>query len=98
MAVRIRALGRTGIQIGPHRPGTMMPGPAGDTGRDDRVRIIHRAPDPGIDPVGTADVYGPHGESEEVAGRAPKGRRDDTVPAVTRAAPRRRSADERAAA
>jgi aryl-alcohol dehydrogenase-like predicted oxidoreductase len=42
------------------------------------VRIIHRALDAGINFVDTADVYS-SGESEEIVGKALKGRRDEVV-------------------
>ncbi|MGP3960543.1 aldo/keto reductase [Nonomuraea sp. 3N208] len=75
----MRELGRTGIQVSPYCLGTMMFGQAGNTDEDDCVRIIHRALDSGINFVDTADVYGPRGKSEEIVGRALKGRRDTTV-------------------
>jgi aryl-alcohol dehydrogenase-like predicted oxidoreductase len=43
---------------------------------DDAVRIIHRALDAGITSVDTADVYS-NGESEQIVGKALKGRRDE---------------------
>lgn len=76
----MRELGRTGIQVSPYRLGTMTFGQAGNTDRDACVRLIHRAPDPGTDFVHTADAYGPGGESDEIVGRALKGRRDDIMP------------------
>jgi len=42
------------------------------------VRIIHRALDAGINVLDTADIYS-DGESEEIVGKAVKGRRDDLV-------------------
>jgi aryl-alcohol dehydrogenase-like predicted oxidoreductase len=75
----MRELGRTGIQVSPYCLGTMMFGQAGNTDEDDCVRIIHRALEAGINFVDTADVYGPGGKSEEIVGRALKGRRDDIV-------------------
>lgn len=77
--MRMRALGRTGVQVSPYCLGTMMFGQIGNPDHDDCVRIIHRSLDSGINFIDTADVYGPHGESEEIAGRALKGRRDDIV-------------------
>jgi aryl-alcohol dehydrogenase-like predicted oxidoreductase len=74
----MRELGRTGIQVSSYCLGTMMFGQAGNTDRDDCVRIIHRALDAGINFVDTADVYS-HSESEEIIGTALKGRRDDVV-------------------
>src|SRR4029079_1939312 len=45
---------------------------------DDSIRIIRRALDAGINFVDSADVYS-NGESEEIVGKALKGRRDDVV-------------------
>src|SRR4051794_27875944 len=56
----------------------MMFGAWGNTDHDDSVRIIHRALDAGINFVDTADVYSA-GESEEIVGKALKGRRDSVV-------------------
>ncbi|WP_345578528.1 aldo/keto reductase [Nonomuraea rosea] len=75
----MRTLGRTGIQVSPYCLGTMMFGQAGNPDQDDCVRIIHRALDAGINVVDTADVYGPRGQSEEIVGKALKGRRADVV-------------------
>src|SRR4051794_22779637 len=73
-----RPLGRTGVQVSPLCLGTMMFGAWGNGDHDDSVRIIHRALDAGINFVDTADVYSA-GESEEIVGKALKGRRDDVV-------------------
>ncbi len=43
---------------------------------DDAIRIIHRALDAGINIIDTADVYS-QGESEEIVGKALRGRRDE---------------------
>jgi aryl-alcohol dehydrogenase-like predicted oxidoreductase len=75
----MRPLGRTGIQVSPYCLGTMMFGEGGNPDRDDCARIIHRALDAGINFIDTADVYGPHGISEEIVGSALHGRRDDVV-------------------
>src|SRR4051794_13893374 len=56
----------------------MMFGAWGNPDHDDSIRIIHRALDTGINFVDTADVYSA-GESEEIVGKALKGRRDDVV-------------------
>jgi aryl-alcohol dehydrogenase-like predicted oxidoreductase len=56
----------------------MMFGAWGNPDHDDSTRIIHRALDAGINFIDTADVYSA-GESEEIAGKALKGRRDDVV-------------------
>src|SRR5882724_7364281 len=73
-----RTLGRTGIQVSPYCLGAMMFGAVGNPDHDDSIRIIHRALDAGINFVDTADVYS-QGESEEIVGKALKGRRDDVV-------------------
>ncbi|HSD78005.1 MAG TPA: aldo/keto reductase [Solirubrobacteraceae bacterium] len=73
-----RPLGRTGVQVSPLCLGAMMFGAWGNTDHDESIRIIHRALDAGINFVDTADVYS-GGESEEIVGRALKGRRDDVV-------------------
>jgi aryl-alcohol dehydrogenase-like predicted oxidoreductase len=56
----------------------MMFGAIGNPDHDDSVRIIHKALDAGINFVDTADAYS-RGESEEIVGKALKGRRDDVV-------------------
>src|SRR5437899_10504346 len=56
----------------------MMFGAWGNTDHDESIRIIHRALDAGINFVDTADVYA-RGESEEIVGKALKGRRDSIV-------------------
>lgn len=73
-----RPLGRTGVQVSKLCLGTMMFGDWGNGDHDDSIRIIHRALDAGINFVDTADVYSA-GESEEIVGKALKGRRDDVV-------------------
>ena len=73
-----RPLGRTGVQVSKLCLGTMMFGAWGNTDHDDSIRIIHRALDAGINFVDTADVYSA-GESEEIVGKALRGRRDDVV-------------------
>ena len=73
-----RPLGRTGVQVSKLCLGTMMFGAWGNTDHDDSIRIIHRALDAGINFIDTADVYSA-GESEEIVGKALKGRRDDVV-------------------
>ncbi|WP_460817517.1 aldo/keto reductase [Nocardioides korecus] len=73
-----RGLGRTGMQVSPLCLGAMMFGAWGEPDHDESTRIIHRALDSGINFVDTADVYS-RGESEEIVGKALKGRRDDVV-------------------
>src|ERR1700745_2870908 len=73
-----RTLGRTGVRVSPLCLGAMMFGAWGNSGHEDSVRIIHRALDAGVNFVDTADVYS-SGESEEIVGKALKGRRDQVV-------------------
>ncbi len=73
-----RPLGRTGLHVSKLCLGTMMFGAWGNTDHDDSIRIIHRALAAGINFLDTADVYSA-GESEEIVGKALKGRRDDVV-------------------
>jgi aryl-alcohol dehydrogenase-like predicted oxidoreductase len=76
--MKYRTLGRTGIEVSPYCLGTMMFGAMGNPDHDDSIRIIHSALDAGINFIDTADAYS-HGESEEIVGKALKGRRDDVV-------------------
>ncbi|MDO9458416.1 aldo/keto reductase [Nocardioides sp.] len=73
-----RSLGTTGVQVSPLTLGAMMFGAWGNPDHDESIRIIHRALDAGINVIDTADVYA-RGESEEIVGKALKGRRDDVV-------------------
>lgn len=73
-----RPLGRTGMEVTPLCLGAMMFGAWGEKDHDESIRIIHAALDAGINFVDTADVYS-QGESEEIVGKALKGRRDDVV-------------------
>jgi len=76
--MKYRTLGRTGMQVSPYALGAMMFGAMGNPDHDDSTLIIHRALDAGINFVDTADVYS-RGESEEIVGKALKGRRDGVV-------------------
>lgn len=73
-----RPLGRTGIKVSPYCLGAMMFGGIGNPDHDECVRIIHKALDFGINFIDTADRYS-EGESEEIVGKALKGRRDNVV-------------------
>lgn len=73
-----RTLGRTGVSVGALALGTWMLGPEGNPDEDECVRMIHRALDAGIDLVDTADSYS-RGRSEELVGRALRGRREEVV-------------------
>jgi aryl-alcohol dehydrogenase-like predicted oxidoreductase len=56
----------------------MMFGEWGNPDHDESVRIIHAALDAGINFIDTADVYS-RGESEDIVGKALKGKRDNVV-------------------
>jgi len=73
-----RPLGRTGIRVSPYCLGAMMFGKLANPDHEECVRMIHRALDAGINFIDTADMYS-RGESEEIVGKALKGRRDDVV-------------------
>jgi aryl-alcohol dehydrogenase-like predicted oxidoreductase len=75
--MQYRALGRTGIKVSPYALGALMFATSiGNPDPDDSARVIHKALDAGINLIDTADAYG---DSEEVVGKALKGRRDDVV-------------------
>ena len=76
--MQYRALGKTGIKVSPYCLGAMMFGGLGNPDHDDCIRIIHKALDFGINFIDTADRYS-RGESEEIVGKALKGRRDKIV-------------------
>ncbi len=76
--MQYRSLGRTGIKVSPYCLGAMMFGKIGNPDHDDSIRIIHKAFDAGINFIDTADGYS-RGESEEIVGKALKGRRDTIV-------------------
>ena len=84
--MRYRSLGTTGVKVSPLCLGAMMFGAMGNPDHDDCIRIIHRALDAGINFIDTADVYSA-GESEEIVGKALKGRRDGIVLATKLHAP-----------
>lgn len=67
-----RLFGRTGVRVSPLCLGAMNFGDA--TSEVDSIHIIHRALDAGINFVDTANVYN-EGRSEEIVGKALKGRR-----------------------
>jgi aryl-alcohol dehydrogenase-like predicted oxidoreductase len=81
-----RVLGGTGMSVSEFALGAMMLGAMGNTDHDESVRIIHTALDAGVNFIDTADVYS-RGESEEIVGRALKGRRDEVVLATKFALP-----------
>ncbi|NIY69292.1 aldo/keto reductase [Streptomyces malaysiensis] len=74
--MQYRTLGRTGIKVSPYALGALMfASQMGNTDAES-IPIIHKALDAGINLIDTSDAYG---DSEEVVGRALKGRRDDVV-------------------
>ncbi|GAB3657151.1 aldo-keto reductase family protein [Glycomyces tarimensis] len=79
--MQYRSLGRTGIKVSPFALGAMMFGPVGNPDQDDSIKIIHKALDSGVNVIDTADMYSA-GESEEIVGKALKGRREDVVVAT----------------
>ena len=76
--MQYRTLGKTGIKVSAYCLGAMMFGGIANADHDDAVRIIHKALDTGINFIDTADAYS-RGESEEIVGKALKGRRDNIV-------------------
>jgi aryl-alcohol dehydrogenase-like predicted oxidoreductase len=75
--MQYRALGRTGIKVSPYAIGALMfATQVGNPDPQDSVHVIHKALDAGINLIDTSDAYG---DSEEVVGRALKGRRDAVV-------------------
>lgn len=75
--MQYRTLGRTGIKVSPYALGTLMFATSiGNPDPDDSARIIHKALDAGINFIDTADSYL---DSEDVVGKALKGRRDSVV-------------------
>jgi aryl-alcohol dehydrogenase-like predicted oxidoreductase len=73
-----RPLGRTSIQVSPYCLGAMMFGKLANPDHKECARLVHKALDFGINFIDTADVYS-RGESEEIVGKALKGRRDNVV-------------------
>ena len=76
--MELRPLGRTGIKVSVQCLGAMMFGPWGTADHDECLRMIDRAIEAGINFIDTADAYSA-GESEEIVGKALKGRRDEIV-------------------
>jgi aryl-alcohol dehydrogenase-like predicted oxidoreductase len=66
------------VRVSTHCLGAMMFGAWGNTDVDECVRIVHAAIDGGINFIDTADVYS-RGGSEEIVGKALKGRRNDVI-------------------
>jgi aryl-alcohol dehydrogenase-like predicted oxidoreductase len=79
--MNFRTLGRSGIQVSEYCLGTMMFGKWGNPDARECAKIVDAALDAGINFVDTADVYD-FGVSEEILGRALKGRRENVVVAT----------------
>ena len=79
-----RILGKTGLKVSSVGVGCwQMGGVVGDRGwtgttDEESIATVHRAPDLGVNLLDTAPTYGA-GHSEEVLGKALKGRRDQFV-------------------
>jgi aryl-alcohol dehydrogenase-like predicted oxidoreductase len=95
-AMQYRPLGRSGIHISPYALGTMNFGAMANNDHEAATAIIHRALDAGINLIDTADVYS-HGESEQIVGKAIKGRRDDVVLATKFSNPMSQAPNQRGA-
>jgi aryl-alcohol dehydrogenase-like predicted oxidoreductase len=76
--MQYRTLGRTGIQVSTLCLGAMMFGAWGNQDEDECTRMVDVSLDAGINFIDLADVYAA-GQSEEIVGRALRGRRDDVV-------------------
>jgi aryl-alcohol dehydrogenase-like predicted oxidoreductase len=74
--MQYRTLGGTGIKVAPYALGAMMFASGMGNEVDDSVRIIQKALDSGINLIDTADAYR---DSEDVVGRALRGRRESVV-------------------
>jgi aryl-alcohol dehydrogenase-like predicted oxidoreductase len=77
-SMRYRVLGGTGMTVSTYCLGAMSFGAWGNPDHGESIRVIHEALDSGINFIDTADVYS-YGESEEIVGKALKGRRDEVI-------------------
>ncbi|WP_025694909.1 aldo/keto reductase [Paenibacillus durus] len=73
-----RNLGRTGMKVSNFTLGTGAFGSWGNTNEEECIQIVDTAIGNGINFIDTADVYGAGG-SEEIVGKALKGRRNEVV-------------------
>ena len=71
-------LGHSGLKVSRLCLGAMMFGRWGNKDPDDCTRIVHRALDEGVNFVDTANRYS-WGDSEEIVGKALRGRRESVV-------------------
>jgi aryl-alcohol dehydrogenase-like predicted oxidoreductase len=77
-SMEYRTLGTTGVRVSTHCLGAMMFGAWGNTDVDECIAIVQDALESSINFIDTADVYA-DGESEEIVGKALKGRRDEVI-------------------
>jgi aryl-alcohol dehydrogenase-like predicted oxidoreductase len=70
-----RTLGRSGVRVSSLCLGAMMFGEWGNTDENECIGMVQAALDAGVNFVDTADVYSA-GRSEEIVGKALRGRRD----------------------
>src|SRR4051812_32539419 len=87
-----RPLGRTGIRGSQLCLGAMMLGAGGNPDHEAGAGLLPPALDAGINLRDPADAYG---QSEEVLGKPPKGRRDDVVLATKLGLPLARDPNHR---
>jgi aryl-alcohol dehydrogenase-like predicted oxidoreductase len=73
-----RVFGRTGVKVSSFCLGTGVFGAWGNTNEEECIRIVDEAIASGINFIDTADVYS-NGKSEEILGKALKGRRAEIV-------------------
>lgn len=78
--MKMRSLGKSGIDVSPMGLGMMgmSPGVYGETNDEESIKTIHRALELGINFFDTADTYG-NGHNEQLLGKALKGRRDEAI-------------------
>ncbi|WP_250008237.1 aldo/keto reductase [Actinoplanes sp. M2I2] len=76
--MQYRTLGRTGVQVSTLALGAMNFGRIGNTTQEEATALVDAALEAGVNLIDTADAYSA-GQSEEMVGRAIKGRRDDIV-------------------
>lgn len=76
--MQYRTLGRTGVQVSTLSLGAMNFGKIGNTTQAEATSMVDAALEAGINLIDTADFYGA-GQSEEMVGKAIKGRREDIV-------------------
>jgi aryl-alcohol dehydrogenase-like predicted oxidoreductase len=76
--MELSTLGGTGLKVSRLCLGSLMFGAPWNVDHDDCIRTIHQALDAGINMIDTGNVYS-NGETEEIIGKAVRGRRDQVV-------------------